>query len=165
MTTKPNGKQSKEERQFEENVYTLLLEAFHNEENAAKAVARLEFDIVERYRSEQAPPTDDAEELDPEADNRMQASREFASAQFQTLFTNLNVLKLTANLIDLMGLHDLQDGIMQTMIADMFGREAVQAPGSRTEGQTFIGNDMEVMMRNMREAAARAQRNKKMSEQ
>jgi len=151
--------------EFEEQVFELLQAAFQRQECAAKAAARLEKVVVERYEQDRPEPTTAAEDL--EGDYVGEASREFSSDQFLSLFTNTNLLKLVRDLLTAMGMQELEEEITTVLIQDSFqqrgtsgGRVGAQRGGGG-EGQQFIGTDKELFLHNMRETAERAQRGNK----
>jgi hypothetical protein len=150
---------------LEREIYELLCQTFHREECAAKAVARLEYDIVRQYQAAQAPPSSAAEDVDPEETQEAEfaSSRDFSSDEFQSLFTNLNVLRMVDELAKLLGVTHLAPEILSTIIADSFkSRPSGSAVGrSANAEETFIGNDMEMTFRTLRERAARQQRSNK----
>ena len=149
---------------FEESIFEVLNNAFQRQECAARAAARLERVVVDRYMAEQAKPITTAEEADEEQEevrSVSQASREFSSDQFLTLFSNANLLRLVRELLDAMELHELEEEITTMIIRDSFKTRAGTSVGRHSgEGEQFIGTDEDLAFHNMREAAARAQRSR-----
>jgi hypothetical protein len=145
---------------FEEQVFELLHNAFQRQECAAKAAARLEKVVVDRYMQEHPEPTTAAEDVAAEYEG--EASREFSADQFLSLFTSTNLLKLVRELLAAMELQELEEEITTAIIQEAFqerpsGRQVGKQRGSG-EGEQFIGNDKELLLHNMREAARRSQK-------
>lgn len=146
---------------MERRIYELLQETFHREECAAKAVARLEYDIVKQYQSEIAPPSTAADDVEkePTEEAEFASSRDFSSDEFQSLFTNINVLRLVDELVKLLGVPHLGTEILSTIIAESFRpRAAGPSVGRGRTDETFIGNDLEMTFHQLRRKAEQTQR-------
>lgn len=149
-------------KDLEDSIFEVLLNAFQRQECAAKAAARLEKVVVDRYTKDQEEPSTAAEDVT--ADYEGESSREFSSDQFLSLFTNTNLLKLVRELLDLMDLVELEEEICTFLIQDAFRqRPPASSVGQQRggEGTQFIGSDTELFLHTMREKAARAQRNQR----
>lgn len=147
---------------LERRIYELLQETFHREECAAKAVARLEYDIVKQYQSEMAPPSTASEDAveDKTEEAEFASSRDFSSDEFQAMFTNINTLRLVDELVKLLGVPHLGTEILSTIIAESFRpRAAGPSVGRGRTEETFIGNDLEMTFHNLRRKAEQQQRN------
>jgi len=149
---------------LERQIYELLCETFHREECAAKAVARLEHDIVKQYQAEMAAPSkasgEGEEEIIEEAEYA--SSRDFSSDEFQAMFTNINTLRLVGELVQLLGVPQLGPEILSTLIAESFRpRAAGPSVGGRSKvggEETLIGNDLEMAFHELRRRAEQSQR-------
>jgi hypothetical protein len=147
---------------LERQIYELLKKTFHREECSAKAVARLEYDIVQQYQAERAPPSAAAEDVDPDEEAtkaEFVSSRDFSADEFQALFTSINTLRMVHELVNLLGVQQLGAEIISTLIAESFKpRVSGTAVGRGGGEQTFIGNDMDMTFHKLRQQAASNQR-------
>jgi len=148
---------------FEEEMYALLDRALWRAECAARAAARIEFDVVQKHLEQQMPPTTDSEEIDPEATQEVaeQASREFNASHFQSTFFNLNVLKVVGELIDLLELDHLEEEVMHTLVHEMFRPRGSSSNARSGEGETFVGTDADLLFHRLRQIAERKQRGRR----
>lgn len=150
--------------EFEEEVFGLLQNAFHRQECAARAAARLERLVVDRYTEEQVggviSPEEAWEDEEEEASFAGQASREFSANQFLSMFTSVNIIHLVKDMLNTLGLSQLEDEVLSVLVHESFGGRTVDHPVGRSsgEGELFIGNDQEHAFHELRKAAARAQR-------
>jgi hypothetical protein len=157
---------------FEQALYAMLNSALHRAECAGKAIARVEYDIVQKHQvqlveaqhaepaAEDLDPVDPEEQEerpDPEAEAADQASREFNSTQFQSMFFNLNALKLLEDLVKLIGLEALEEEVLHVVMHDLF-RPRTGGSKRGGDGQTFIGSDTDMLFHNLRKIAAQRQR-------
>lgn len=145
---------------LEEQIYGLLTDAFKREECAARAAARLEYDLVTQYQQNKATPATDVEDVAEPVSND---SRDFETGQFQALFSNLNNLRTMTDLAKMLELEPERiSDIANTMIVGMFGKpqqsKAVGVRSSNAVERKLIGTDDEVMLERLREAAAVRQR-------
>jgi hypothetical protein len=158
----PKGEETHE---LEEQMYVVLNEALTRAECAARAVARIEFDIVQKHIEQQAqePPTQAPDGVEPKEEVNVaeQASREFNSTHFQTMFFNLNVIKVAEQLIELLELHELEDDILHTMVHDMFRPRGSSAPPRGGDGEMFIGSDADLLFHKLRTMAEKQQRGRR----
>jgi hypothetical protein len=146
---------------FEESVFEVLNAAFQRQECAAKAAARLELEVVERYLSEHANSGETHTEEDLDADVASLSSREFNADQFLTMFSNANLLRLVGEIFRLLDIPEMEAEVTSTIIQDVFGaRQAGKQVGKRNSGEeTFIGSDADLVLHRLRQAAAKNQRN------
>jgi len=147
---------------LEEALYDLLDQALRRAECAARATARVEYDIVQTHMEQQEPPTTDPDEIEgDEQELAQQSSREFNSAQFQSTFTNLNMLRIVSELIDIMGLDHLEEPILHTLVSSMFRPRGPSAPARSGEGETFVGTDADLLYHKLRQMAESKQRGRR----
>jgi hypothetical protein len=162
-----NSSKKSSSADFEQELYEMLNAALHRAECAGKAIARVEYDIVQKHQEqlvEEQHATPAAEDLepeeqetpDPEAEAADQASREFNSTQFQSMFFNLNALKLLEDLVKLIGLEALEEEVLHVVMHDLF-RPRTGGAKRGGEGQTFIGSDTDMLFHNLRKLAAQRQ--------
>lgn len=148
--------------ELEDEMYDLLQRALTRAECAARAVARVEYDIVQKHMEQQEPPTVDPDEVDvQETSGAQQASREFNSAHFQKTFSSLNVLRVVEDLITLFKLEHLEEDIATTLVNEMFRSKSGAAPSRSGEGETFIGSDADMLYHNLRRVAERKERGRR----
>ncbi len=157
----------KSEAALEQQMYEMLDTALTRAECAARAVARVEYGIVQKHleQQQQETPTTEPEGVakvkDPgevEEDLAAQASREFNSSHFQTTFFNLNVLRVVEDLMELMELQHLQDDVMHTLVQDMFRpRGAAGKPARGGNDEVFIGSDADMLFHKLRKLAEKQQ--------
>lgn len=149
---------------LEDEMYDLLQRALTRAECAARAVARIEYDIVQKHLDQQEPPVAYEAvdgEAPPEVDVAEHASREFNSTHFQKTFFNLNVLSVVEELIKLLKLEHLEEEVMTTMVHDMFRPKGSSTPSRSGEGETFIGSDADMLFHNLRRIAERKERSRR----
>ncbi len=151
---------------LEEAMYELLQNALTRAECAARAVARVEYDIVQKHMEQQEPPTVDPDGLDPEntdseeANPAVQASREFNSTHFEKTFFNLNVLRVVEELAELLKLGHLEEEIIHVMVNDMFRAKSTSSSRGG-EGEAFIGTDADMLFHNLRRMAEQRARGRR----
>jgi len=148
--------ESRSWKTFEGEVFRVLEDAFTRQECAARAAARLERLVVDRYEEEQQEPVAAGEGEAVTRSAGSSASREFSADQFLELFTSTNLLKLVRELLDVMEMTELEEELTTHLIRESFRNDG--AKGRAREGEQFIGTDADLALHNMREAAARAQR-------
>jgi len=149
---------------LELEIYEILQAALVREECAARAAARVEYDLVllhqeQQLREEEEPgEPEDGEADEQETEAASESSREFSTAQFQSMFSSLNTLRLTGELIKLLELEELEQDINLTLIRDMFAKKPATSAQRRSAGEAFIGSDLDLLFKNLRQTAERKQR-------
>jgi len=153
---------------FEDKVYDILVAAMERSDSAAKAIARIQKLLYDQYIENLDEPTLDPQDL-ADKDGVSTTVRkaesttlmgEFDQSGFYNLFMGVNTLRLIRSLLVLMDLPHLEEEIMTTMIDNLFGRRP--SSGSKTpQTETAVGNDLELLIQQLRKTAERKQRIKK----
>jgi len=148
MTTTKN----KQDGEFEEAVYNILDEAFQRADGAAKAIARLEYDLVVS--------------IVPEATEDQAVAREsnrnIDRSVFEQLFTTINMIKFTSDLLDVIQLDQHKEQIIQALISQQFPTETVTEKS--TADKTVVGTELGLLLHQLRGAAEQRQRSKQREE-
>jgi hypothetical protein len=161
------------EPSFEDVLYQILREAFGRSDAAARAVARLDYQLaVQQMAAASEDNTEDKPEakfedkfedkIEPASPDGSTAlirgsSQEFDDREFVDTFERLSFLRMAIDLIEVLKLQDVRPELLQAMIDERF-RPKVSQNRAAPETSTVAGSDMSVLLHNIKRAAERRSR-------
>ena len=133
--------------ELERKLFQVLHESYLRADAAAKATARLEYVLAKDLNQQ----TDDGDEEDLSAEAAMrEVGSDFDHSLFDTVFTNLNLLRLLQDLLPLLGLEAVKDDLLKIVLDDRF-RSRPKLPRT-VPAQSVIGSDSDMLLHNIRRA-------------
>jgi hypothetical protein len=142
---------------FEDVLYQALRDSFGRSDAAARAVARLDYQLVLQQNQEEAgagvtPTKEGGAAL-------LRSSGVFDDREFVETFERLSFLRLVMDLLKVLDLQELRTELITALIDDRFRPKSVATGrAAAPEAATVQGSDMAVLVNNIKRLAERKAR-------
>jgi hypothetical protein len=142
---------------FEDVLYRILRDAFGRSDAAARATARLDYQLALQQNSASREEPVDAAASGDVTLVRGSSSQEFDDREFSETFERLSFIRMVLDLIEVLRLQGIQSELLQVLLDERF-RPKAPAARPAPEASTVAGSDLEVLLHNMKRAAERRSR-------
>jgi hypothetical protein len=142
---------------FEDVLYRILRDSFNRSDAAARAVARLDYQLALQQSREVEEPKEPTVPQEGGA-ALLRGSGEFDDREFVETFERLSFLRLTIDLLRVLDLQDLKEELLSALIEERFRSKPHPTGRAAPETATVSGSDMSVLVHNLKRVAERRAR-------